>query len=119
MAIFDFKNLTFSYPEAEKHALQEINLSIEQGEFIVLCGASLCGKSTLLHHFKTVLTPNGDREGERLFNGVPSPPWMTAPKARKLAMSSRARTTRLSRIRSGMSWPSAWKAWATTTRPFS
>ncbi|MGL4284224.1 MAG: energy-coupling factor ABC transporter ATP-binding protein [Eubacterium aggregans] len=71
MAIFGFKNLTFSYPEAEKHALQEINLSIEQGEFIVLCGASWCGKSTLLCHFKTVLTPHGDQEGERLFNGVP------------------------------------------------
>lgn len=71
MALFDIQHLTFSYPEAEKLALDDINLCIDQGEFIVLCGASGCGKSTLLRHFKTVLTPHGDRDGQLIFNGTP------------------------------------------------
>ena len=69
MALFDIKNLTFTYPDAEKPALRDINLSIEPGEFIVICGKSGCGKSTLLRHFKTVLSPYGKREGEILFCG--------------------------------------------------
>ena len=68
---FEVKNLTFSYPERNKEALSEINLSIKAGEFVVFCGKSGCGKSTLLRHLKTVLTPFGKREGEVLFDGKP------------------------------------------------
>ena len=69
MALFEIKNLTFTYPDAPKPALRNINLTVEDGEFIVLCGKSGCGKSTLLRHFKTVLSPYGKREGEILFCG--------------------------------------------------
>ncbi len=69
MALFEIKNLTFSYPETQTPALKDISLSIEQGDFVVICGKSGCGKSTLLRHFKTVLTPYGKREGEILFEG--------------------------------------------------
>ena len=69
MALFEIKNLTFTYPDAKKPALRDINLTIEPGEFIVICGKSGCGKSTLLRHFKTVLSPYGKREGEILFCG--------------------------------------------------
>ena len=71
MALFEIKNLTFTYPEAEKPALEDISFSIEPGEFVVICGKSGCGKSTLLRHFKTVLTPYGKREGQILFEGEP------------------------------------------------
>ena len=72
MAHFEIKDLTFSYASAKgKHSLENVSLSIDQGEFLVLCGKSGSGKSTLLRQLKTVLTPNGKRTGEILFRGVP------------------------------------------------
>ena len=72
MAHFEIKNLTFSYAAAKgKHSMENVSLTIEQGEFLVLCGKSGSGKSTLLRQLKTVLTPNGKRTGEILFRGVP------------------------------------------------
>ena len=72
MAHFEIKDLTFSYAAAKgNHSLENVSLTIEQGEFLVLCGKSGSGKSTLLRQLKTVLTPNGKRTGEILFRGVP------------------------------------------------
>ena len=48
MAHFQIKDLSFSYPTAMgKKSLDGINLSIEKGEYIVLCGKSGSGKTTL------------------------------------------------------------------------
>ncbi|PWK13781.1 ABC transporter ATP-binding protein [Tumebacillus permanentifrigoris] len=41
-------NFTYYYPDAERPALDQINWSVRQGEFVVLAGKSGCGKSTLL-----------------------------------------------------------------------
>ncbi|MEG0495022.1 MAG: ATP-binding cassette domain-containing protein, partial [Eubacterium sp.] len=68
MATLKISNLTFTYPEMENPALENINFNIEEGDFIVLCGKSGCGKSTLLRHLKTVLTPHGTVTGEILFH---------------------------------------------------
>lgn len=71
MAHFEIKNLTFSYPTANKKALQDASLTIEQGEYIVLCGKSGSGKTTFMRHLKTALTPHGVRSGEVWFEGMP------------------------------------------------
>ncbi len=72
MAHFHLQNLTFSYASAQgKRSLDGVTLTIQPGDFLVLCGRSGSGKSTLLRHLKTVLTPNGKHSGEILFNGVP------------------------------------------------
>ncbi len=72
MAHFHLQNLTFSYASAKgKRSLDDVTLTIQPGEFLVLCGRSGSGKSTLLRHLKTVLTPNGRHSGEILFKGVP------------------------------------------------
>lgn len=39
-------------------------INIENGDFVVVCGKSGCGKTTLLRCLKSVLTPNGDKAGE-------------------------------------------------------
>ena len=72
MAHFQIKDLTFSYPTSkDKKSLDSVNLSIEKGEYIVLCGKSGSGKTTLLRQMKSVLAPHGKKSGEILFGGVP------------------------------------------------
>ena len=72
MAHFEIKNLSFSYAAAKgKDSLHNVNLTIQKGEYVVLCGKSGSGKTTLLRHLKSVLTPHGKHSGEILFNGVP------------------------------------------------
>ena len=63
------KNLIFSYPNSKKTALNNINLTVNQGEFVTVCGKSGCGKSTLLRHLKPILTPHGKTSGEIYFYG--------------------------------------------------
>ena len=71
MAHIEIRNLTFSYPTTNRDSLCNVSLSIEKGEYIVLCGQSGSGKTTLLRHLKSVLTPFGTRSGTVLFNGTP------------------------------------------------
>lgn len=56
---------------ASKQALENINLTIEKGEYVTICGRSGSGKTTLLRHLKSVLTPHGKMSGEILFCGKP------------------------------------------------
>ncbi len=69
MAQIAIQDLNFSYPGSEKTGLEHIDLSVEQGEFAVLCGHSGSGKTTLLRHLKTVLTPHGVRSGSISVDG--------------------------------------------------
>ena len=72
MAHFEIENLTFTYAAAkDRPALTDVCLSVEKGEYLVLCGRSGSGKTTLLRHLKPVLTPHGKRSGTILFNGTP------------------------------------------------
>jgi len=71
MAHFHIQDLNFQYPTASRPSLEGVSLTIEKGEYIVLCGQSGSGKTTLLRHLKSVLTPHGSRSGRILFDGVP------------------------------------------------
>lgn len=70
MDTYQIRELSFYYPEQAQAALDRLSLTVEQGEFFVLCGPSGCGKSTLLRQLKTVLTPHGSRSGEVFFEGA-------------------------------------------------
>lgn len=48
MEAIKFKNFTYYYPETLRPALQNINLTINEWEFVLIIGPSGCGKSTLL-----------------------------------------------------------------------
>ena len=69
MEILTVNDLSFTYPQCSSKALDGITLSINRGEFAVLCGATGSGKSTLLRMFKRELTPFGDMKGEVRFCG--------------------------------------------------
>ena len=71
METFRIEQLAFSYPNIDRQALKNIDLTIESGEFVVICGKSGCGKSTLIRHLKTVFTPYGKRQGKIYFKGRP------------------------------------------------
>ena len=70
MAHIQIQDLSFSYPEG-KESLKHIDLTVQRGEYVVLCGKSGSGKTTLLRHLKTVLTPHGNRTGQVLVDGKP------------------------------------------------
>jgi nitrate/nitrite transport system ATP-binding protein len=50
--------MVFSTRKGRFHALREINLQIERGEFVTLIGHSGCGKSTLLNLIAGLLLPS-------------------------------------------------------------
>jgi len=59
--IVDMQGLskTFAGRSSTVHALQDISLQIEPGEFVSLIGPSGCGKSTLLRLIGDLLPPSG------------------------------------------------------------
>ena len=71
MSLFAFEELTFRYPEAPRDALCDVSVAIEPGQFVLVCGQSGCGKTTLLRQFKSALAPHGNQSGRVLFDGVP------------------------------------------------
>ncbi len=58
----------FFTDEVETHALAEIDLSIERGEYVSIAGPSGCGKSTLLSILGLLDTPTS---GTYTLNGTP------------------------------------------------
>ncbi len=69
--MIEIKNVSFHYAGLEQGGLEEIDLTIPDGECVLLCGASGCGKTTvtrlingLIPHFY-----KGDLSGEVLVNG--------------------------------------------------
>ncbi len=46
--ILEIDNLNFRYPDSPRKAVSDFNLTVPEGEVVVLAGQSGCGKSTLL-----------------------------------------------------------------------
>ena len=66
---------------ADSHAVRDLDLTVEDGEFMIFVGPSGCGKSTLLRMIAGLERVDGGviRMGERVINKVP-------PKDRDIAM---------------------------------
>ncbi|WP_261381556.1 ABC transporter ATP-binding protein [Paenibacillus cremeus] len=65
------ESFSFWYPDEVQPALEEVSFHVNEGEFVVICGASGCGKTTLLRHLKPGITPVGTRSGSLHYSGVP------------------------------------------------
>src|SRR5215213_9076917 len=74
MAIVNLQDVTYKYPLTETPALQNINLQVNEGEFLAVVGPNGAGKSTLCyalagfvpHFFKGELTGRVEVDGRDL-----------------------------------------------------
>lgn len=69
MEIYKIENLSFSYPNRKRKAIDNVSLSVREGEFITVCGKSGCGKTTLLRLLKGAIAPHGEKSGEIFYFG--------------------------------------------------
>lgn len=69
MEILSIKNLSFSYPDRTEKAIDDLSLSVQKGDFTIICGRSGCGKTTLLRLVKKELAPSGLLTGDIIYNG--------------------------------------------------
>ncbi|MCR4716120.1 MAG: ATP-binding cassette domain-containing protein [Lachnospiraceae bacterium] len=71
MEILKVDNLTFSYPNKDYKAIKDINLSVDEGDFVILSGYSGSGKTTLLKCLKPEIRPTGGIDGNISYNNEP------------------------------------------------
>jgi len=72
LAVIETKNLTYTYAGRTEPSIQDVPITIEKGEFVVLTGPSGCGKTTLCRCFNG-LVPHfygGKLEGEIVAAGL-------------------------------------------------
>ena len=69
MALLAAEHLTVTFPECEAPVLSDVSFSLNAGDFAVLCGATGCGKTTLLRMCKPELTPLCTQSGSISFDG--------------------------------------------------
>ena len=48
--VLSCEHLSFCYPRQTQDAIHDISFVMKESEFVVLCGQSGCGKTTLLRH---------------------------------------------------------------------
>ena len=69
--MIDFRNVSFSYPDSPDGCLKNIDLTIPDGQFVLLCGRSGCGKTTLTRLINGLIPQffAGELSGKVLLDG--------------------------------------------------
>ena len=76
MALIELVAIQKSFHDGDNrlnHVLRDVNLRVEQGDFVAIKGASGSGKTTLLSILGTLLTPDAGRyflNGQEITNGL-------------------------------------------------
>ena len=68
MESVEVKELSFAYENTDTLILKDLNMQIQEGDFVCLLGQSGCGKSTLLRLLAGLEKPTN---GEILIDGKP------------------------------------------------
>ena len=80
------KRLSFKYAGAKLPALEDVDLAVRHGEFVLLTGPSGCGKTTLCRCFNGLI-PNfyhGELSGDLFVDGVGVGSQLTSELSRKV-----------------------------------
>ena len=69
--MIEFQNVSFAYPDSADGGLKNISLAIPDGQCVLLCGRSGCGKTTLTRLINGLIPQffAGDLSGEILLDG--------------------------------------------------
>ena len=85
MSAIEIKNLNFVYSKKtpnEKQALKDINLSVEEGTFLGIVGATGSGKSTLIQHLNGLIKVQDKKRSSVIVNGMSATDKKTLKKLR-------------------------------------
>jgi len=55
LAVIETRGLTYTYPGTTRPSVEDVSISIETGEFVILTGPSGCGKTTLCRCFNGLI----------------------------------------------------------------
>jgi energy-coupling factor transport system ATP-binding protein len=69
MEIINIKDYSFRYPGMEENILKNVDFSVKESEFVIVCGVSGCGKTTLLRNIKKEIAPLGECSGQIFYKG--------------------------------------------------
>ncbi len=81
-------NMSYRYPDAKHYALEELNFTIYKGEFVVILGEHLAGKSTFCQILNGVI-PNfkgGEMKGSVIVSGLNTQEVSVAELAQKVGI---------------------------------
>lgn len=69
--MIEFQNVSFAYPDGADGGLQDIDLAIPDGQCVLLCGRSGCGKTTLTRLINGLIPQffGGSLSGKVLLDG--------------------------------------------------